>query len=124
MGKLKLSFHPRELLFSFLIFSLPLSLSLEMNYGLTVVGYADEALCIICCAYLAYSMFRRGIRGADLALIVLLIILTALGFLGNYFSRVITDWFPIAVDAICLLKILDLYVYLKCNVLIIIVFII
>ena len=113
MGKLKLSFHPRELLFSFLIFSLPLSLSLEMNYGLTVVGYADEALCIICCAYLAYSMFRRGIRGADLALIVLLIILTALGFLGNYFSRVITDWFPIAVDAICLLKIFVPFIIFK-----------
>lgn len=113
MGKLKLSFHPRELLFSFLIFSLPLSLSLEMNYGLTVVGYADEVLCIICCAYLAYSMFRRGIRGADLALIVLLIILTALGFLGNYFSRVITDWFPIAVDAICLLKIFVPFIIFK-----------
>ena len=54
-----------------------------------------------------------GIRGADLALIVLLIILTALGFLGNYFSRVITDWFPIAVDAICLLKIFVPFIIFK-----------
>lgn len=104
MNNLKFSIYPRELLFSLFIIMLPLSLILEMEYKVSWAAYTDEVLCIICIMYLLYSAFKRGIKGTDLALTIILLLLTILGLISNAVSRVMTDWFPIIVDVICLLK--------------------
>lgn len=106
--KLRFSIYPRELLFAFFIFMLPLSLAVEMNFSGSVASYfayTDEVLCILCSIYLAYFMFKHKIKGTNFVTLVILIILILLGFLSNIVSGVINDWFPIIVDAICLAKI-------------------
>ncbi len=103
-NKLTFSLYPRELLFSFFIIMLPLSLITEMTYGITWTAYTDEVLCIICGLYILYVSFKRGIKGTDFALIIILMILTIWGLISNAYSKVITDIFPIIVDVICLLK--------------------
>ncbi len=104
MNNLRFSLYPRELLFSFFIVMLPVSLVLEMTFGVPLVAYTDEVLCIICILYVAYSAFKHGIKGTDMALLVILAICTVWGLIGNAVSKLITDWFPVAVDVVCLLK--------------------
>lgn len=113
MKSLKFKIYPRELLFTFFLILLPLSLMLEMKFGISVVAYSDEVLCIVCSLYILYSAFKRGIKGTDLALLIILLLCTAWGLISNAASRVITDWFPIIVDAICLLKIFVPFIIFK-----------
>ncbi len=110
---LRFSLYPRELLFSFFIVMLPLSLYTEMTLGIGFTAYTDEILCIICGLYLIYLSFKRGIKGTDLVLIILLIICTLISLTGNLLYKVITDWFPVAVDVICLFKMFFVYIIYK-----------
>lgn len=116
MKSLKFKIYPREFLFTFFLIMLPLSLSLELSFPnspIAYIAYTDEILCIVCSFYVLYSAFKRGIKGTDLALLIILLLCTAWGLVGNAVSKVITDWFPIVVDAICLLKIFVPFIIFK-----------
>lgn len=116
MKRLVFKFYPRELLFSILLVLIPVSSILESNFPDSFVsntGYIDEVLCVICSLYILYLSFKKGIKGIDLALLIILLICTAWGFLCNIVSKVNTDWFPIVVDAICLLKIFVPFIMFK-----------
>lgn len=56
---------------------------------------------------------KKGIKGRDILIILLTVILALLTLIGNYFSKVITDWFPIAVDMLCLFKMFIPFVVYK-----------
>lgn len=103
-NRLSFKIYPRELLFSIFLVMLPISLIIEMNVGTGLISYTDEALGIICIIYTAYFSMKRGIKGNDLLIIFLSVILSLSTIIGNYISKVLTDWFPIAVDLLCLLK--------------------
>lgn len=104
--KFNLSFHPFLFLVAFLFVLLPFSLMAEARFGWTVFAYVDEIICILCVLYYVY-FFLTNIRFKvyELTFIVILLGLTLLGFAGNIQSKIINDWFPVVVDAICLLKI-------------------
>lgn len=112
-NRLKLKIYPRELLFSLFAFMLPFSLYVENNFGISWIGYTDEVLCIICIVYIMYFSFKRGIRGSDLALIIMLIICSIVTFLGNTVSGISKDWFSIAVDFIALAKMFTVFIVYK-----------
>lgn len=112
-NRLKLKIYPRELLFSLFAFMLPFSLYVENNLGISWIGYTDEVLCIICIVYIMYFSFKRGIRGSDLALIIMLIICSIVTFLGNTVSGISKDWFSIAVDFIALAKMFTVFIVYK-----------
>lgn len=112
-NKLKLKLYPRELLFSVFAFLLPFSLYAERNLYIPWAGYVDEALCIICIVYIIYFSFKRGIRGSDLALLVMLIICSIITFLGNVVSGVTKDLFSILVDFIALAKMFTVFIVYK-----------
>lgn len=91
---------------AFAIALIPFALMAEMKFGWTVFAYVDEIICILCVLYYVY-FFLTNIRFKvyELAFVVILLGLTLLGFAGNIQSKIINDWFPVIVDAICLLKI-------------------
>lgn len=103
----------RELIFSIFLFMLPLSLFLETKTDLAVISYVDEALCILCVFYTIIFSLRRGIKGTDLALIIFLIICSVIGLLGNMKQKLMTDFMPIAVDLICLVKVFIVFLVYK-----------
>lgn len=111
--RFKLKLYPRELLFSIFAFLLPFSLYAETNLHISWIGYTDEALCIICIVYIVYFSFKRGIRGSDLALLIMLIICSIITFLGNVVSGVSKDWFSIMVDFIALAKMFTVFIVYK-----------
>lgn len=96
--------YPRELLFSIFLVILPISLIIEMNYKTGLISYTDEILGVICILYTAYFSMKKGIKDNDLLVIILTTILCLITVVGNYFSKIISDWFPIAVDLLCVLK--------------------
>ena len=104
MDRLKFKLYPRELVFSLFIIMLPASLAIEKNFHWEFAAYTDEILCILCGFYIILLAFKRGIKGSDFALIVLLIICIVWGLIGNAVSRLITDTIPILIDVICLAK--------------------
>lgn len=106
--KLRFSIYPREMLFAFFLFALPLSLFIEMNFSVGVLSYfayTDEVLCIICALYTVYFTVKHGIKGTNLAVLALLIVLILWGFLCNITSGIASSWFAVIVDAVCLAKI-------------------
>lgn len=112
-NRLKLKLYPRELLFSIFAFLLPFSLYAETNLHISWIGYVDEALCIICIAYIMYFSFKRGIKGSDLALLIMLIICSIITFIGNVISGISKDWFSIMVDFIALAKMFTVFIVYK-----------
>lgn len=113
MNKFKLTLYPRELLFSFFLLMLPISLILEMNTDIGLVGYTDEVLCIICSLYTLYFTFKRGIKSTDLLIIILLVVLSAYTLIGNLYSKVVLTPMPIIVDLICLAKMFTAFIVYK-----------
>ncbi|MGN1328129.1 MAG: hypothetical protein ACI4V4_00345 [Eubacterium sp.] len=113
MDRFKFKIYPRELLFSFFLIMLPASLLLEMNFNISIAAYTDEILCIICILYLLYLSFKKGIKGNDLTFIIILMLCTVWGLIGNAFSKLITNWFPIIVDVLCLFKMFATYLIYK-----------
>lgn len=113
MKKFKFSLYPRELLFAFFALMLPISLAIEMNFSSGFISYADEILCIICTIYILYFSLKKGIRGNDLLLLILLIILSAYTLIGNFVSKVTTSFMPIAVDLVCLAKMFTPFIAYK-----------
>ena len=103
----------RELIFSIFLFLLPLSLYLENATHIGAVSYVDEILAVICVLYITIFSIRRGIKGLDLALIVLLIIISAWGVLCNFEVGYMTKFMPIAVDLICLVKVFIVFLVYK-----------
>ncbi|MBR0411941.1 MAG: hypothetical protein IJI47_00020 [Eubacterium sp.] len=103
--KLKLSLHYTELFYVLFAYMLPVALILENTLGVGFVGYTDEILAVVCLFYIIYMALRSRITGKDLFITIFLAALIFLTFIGNYISRVTTAWFPIMVDAVCLLKI-------------------
>lgn len=106
--KLRFTIHPRELLFAFFLFMLPFSVIFETGYygsNIAYLAYTDEVLCIVCAIYTVYFIFKNGIKGTNLAILGVLIVLILWGMYCNIYSGVIKSWFPIIVDAVCLAKI-------------------
>lgn len=108
-----LKLYPKELFFAAILVILPTSLALEMNFNTHFIGYSDEFLCIICSIYVIYLAIKKRIRNEDYLLVVLTVICTIIGLIGNIRSRVITNWFPVAVDVICLAKIFFPFIIYK-----------
>ena len=112
-NRLKLKLYPRELLFSVFAFLLPFSLYAENNLQISWIGYTDEALCLICIAYILYFSFKRGIRGSDLALLIMLIVCSIIAFLGNVVSGIARDLISTIVDFIALAKMFTVFIVYK-----------
>lgn len=105
---LKISF--RELIFAIFLFLLPFSLFLETVTTIDAVSYIDEFLCIICVLYTIVISFKWGIKGLDLALIAILFLCVVIGLFGNMKNKIMTDFMPIAVDVISLVKVFIVFV--------------
>lgn len=108
MNNGKIVLRPRELFFAAFIFLFPLQLYLEVHYHLQFIAYTDEILCIISMLYLLYYqlIYKKGFVGKELVFIILVLVLSVIGFAGNLFSKVTDAVFPILVDFIALGKIL------------------
>ena len=113
MKTIKFSLYPRELLFALFALMLPISLIVEMNFSAGLISYVDEVLCIVCTIYIVYFSLKKGIKGNDLLLLVLLIILSLYTLIGNAVSKVTTEFMPIAVDLVCLAKIFTPFIVYK-----------
>lgn len=111
--KLQFKISPREFIFAFFIILLPFSLFAEKKLGLTIIGYSDETLCIICILYILYFSFKKGIKGIDLTMLILLIVCSVITLCGNLINKLITNWFPIIVDLVCLAKIFTVFIVYK-----------
>ena len=110
---LKFKLSLREFIFALFLFLLPFSLFAENWLGLSIFAYCDETLCIICVIYTILFAFKKGIKGTDLTIIILLIICSAITLCGNLINKLITDWFPVAVDLVCLAKMFTTFIVYK-----------
>lgn len=111
--KIRIRFYPRELLFAGLIMLLPVSLVLELRLGISGTGYIDEFLGIVATAYIVLIGVMRGMSRKDAVIIAMTFICVILGLIGNFKERLITNWFPVAVDVLCLLKVVMPYLVMK-----------
>lgn len=111
--KLTFKLSLRELIFAFFIVLLPFSLFAEKKLGLSFFAYSDEILCIICILYTLYFSFKKGIKGIDLTMLILLIVCSVITLCGNLINKLITNWFPIIVDLVCLAKIFTVFIVYK-----------
>ena len=111
--KLTFKLSLRELIFAFFIVLLPFSLFAEYHTSWNEIAYCDEILCIICIIYTLYFSFKKGIKGNDLTLLILLIVCSLITFVGNFVSKLITSPLPIIVDFICLVKIFIVFIVYK-----------
>ena len=100
----KIIIRPRELICAIFIFLMPLSLYLEINFRVPLVAYSDEILCVISILFILYYSLFHSLKGKSLVFLLLIVIVTVIGFAGNLFSEVITNYFPILIDAIAFLK--------------------
>lgn len=105
MNELKIKFNPLYLLIVIFTVLLPISLFVETNYRTTLLTYTDEVLTILSAIYIIYTSFKKKIRGIDLALLITFVIMCFLTLLGNVFSRVVTNKFPILLDILALSKV-------------------
>ena len=103
----------RELIFSIFIILLPFSLYSDYNLHIDLFSYIDEFLCVICIIYTIFFSIKKGIKGNELILIILLVICSALGFAGNLYSKLLNEPIPILVDFICLAKIFVTFIVYK-----------
>ncbi len=110
---LKLKIAPREFIFSLFLILLPFSLFADYHIDIPALSYIDETLCLICIAYTLYFSFKKGIKGTDLTLLILMIICSVLGFVGNLIYKLINQPLPILVDFICLAKIFVTFIVYK-----------
>ena len=85
--KLTFKLSLRELIFAFFIVLLPFSLFAEYHTSWNEIAYCDEILCIICIIYTLYFSFKKGIKGNDLTLLILLIVCSLITFVGNFVSK-------------------------------------
>lgn len=111
--KLTFKLSLRELIFAFFIVLLPFSLFAEKKLDLSFFAYSDEILCIICILYTLYFSFKKGIKGIDLTMLILLIVCSVITLCGNLINKLITNWFPIIVDLVCLAKIFTVFIVYK-----------
>lgn len=111
--KLTFKLSLRELIFAFFIVLLPFSLFAEYHTSWNEIAYCDEILCIICIIYTLYFSFKKGIKGNDLTLLILLIVCSLITFVGNFVNKLITSPLPIIVDFICLVKIFIVFIVYK-----------
>lgn len=111
--KLTFKLSLRELIFAFFIVLLPFSLFAEYHTNWNEIAYCDEILCIICIIYTLYFSFKKGIKGNDLTLLILLIVCSLITFVGNFVNKLITAPLPIIVDFICLVKIFIVFIVYK-----------
>ncbi len=105
MNDLKIKFNPLYLLIAIFAVLLPISLYVENNIAITLISYTDEVLTILSALYIIYTSFKKKIRGTDLALLIMFVIMCFLTLLGNVFSRVITNKYPILLDLLALSKV-------------------
>lgn len=110
---LKFKISPREFIFSLFLILLPFSLYADYHINIPALSYVDETLCIICIVYTLYFSFKKGIKGTDLTLLILMIICSAFGFIGNFIYKLISQPMPILVDFICLVKIFVTFIVYK-----------
>ena len=110
---LKFKISPREFIFSLFLILLPFSLYADYHINIPALSYVDETLCIICIVYTLYFSFKKGIKGTDLTLLILMIICSAFGFIGNFIYKLISQPMPILVDFICLAKIFVTFIVYK-----------
>lgn len=105
-SKISILINPMMFIVAFLIALLPFSLFAEMKLGISFLAYTDEIICVICIVYYAlYFISNTKFNRNELITLLLVLSITLLGLVSNVASRVISNWFPIIVDAICLLKI-------------------
>lgn len=111
--KSTITLNPRALLFSTLLVLMPFSLFMETHTKFTQIAYIDEILCIICIGYLLYLPFKLGLKSTDVMMIVLMVIIMAIGLLGNIAYKIIPNWFNILVDVLCLAKVILPFIVFK-----------
>lgn len=111
--KIRISFYPRELLFAGLLLLLPISLIMEKRFSMGGIGYTDEVLGIIATVYIVIIGIMRGMSKKDAIIIAMVSLCAIIALIGNFKNKLISNWFPIAVDALCLLKVFMPYLVMK-----------
>lgn len=96
---MKIRINKKTWLLSFIIIFLPLSLSLESKLRMNYVGYADEIFALLMLLYLFRLATKRKLEAADAKMLGILVIFTLIGLVSNYFSKLISNLFLIALDA-------------------------
>lgn len=104
---------PRLLLYSIIALALPFSLYAEKNLNIPLIGYTDETIGVLCFIIFFYYLLKGKLKGSDIAIFVFTTITAIFGLIGNYTYRLIGDWFPVAVDTVCLYKIFMPFIVYK-----------
>lgn len=104
---------PRLLFFSILALALPFSLFAEKNLNIPLIGYTDEAIGVLCFVLFFYYLLKGKLKGSDIAIFVFTTITAIIGLIGNYTFKLVEDWFPVAVDTVCLYKIFMPFIVFK-----------
>ncbi len=108
-----ITIEPKLLLVAFLMLLLPFSLFAEVNLNISFSSYVDEALGLISMIYIFVLLLRNKLDISDILVFVFTTVVAVIGLVGNYTNRLITSWFPIAVDTLCLYKIFCPFIVIK-----------
>ncbi len=111
--KSRFKISPRLLFFAIVAFSLPFSLYAEMNLDIPGIGYTDEVVGVGCFLLFIFYLLKGKLHPTDIAIFVFTTLVAIMGLIGNYTYRIIGDWFPVAVDTVCLYKIFMPFVVFK-----------
>ncbi len=89
----------RIIIVTFVLIYLPISLTLEKFFLKDFWGYGDEIFAL-CMFFYLFTLFIKGkILKKDLNILILLILLTLLGLISNWNSKLIDNSFAITIDA-------------------------
>lgn len=75
-----------------------------------VFSYYDEIIGAVSLVYIIWQIIRGRINRTDGMIVGLLLIITIIGIFSNLSSRLINDWFAIAVDVLWLWKMYACYI--------------
>lgn len=110
---IKLQIHPLQMLVAFLLIMLPVSLVLEVRFGIGGVNYFDEIIGILSIVCIVITAITTQLKRYDIFITVMVSLCAIIGVAGNLAYNLIDDWFPIAVDALCLFKVFLPFVVMK-----------
>lgn len=104
---------PRLLFFAIVAVLLPFSLYAEKNLNIPGIGYIDEGVGALSIILFFYYLLKGKLHPLDIGVFVFTTLTAAVGLIGNYSYRLIDNWFPIAVDMLCLYKIFMPFIVFK-----------
>ena len=102
---MKLTLHPKELIFAIFLFIIAFSFYSDNGLHVPLVTYMDEALGIIASVYMAWYALKHNLGNIDFPVIVLTIICCLIGIFGNVQNQLIEKPFPVIVDIVCYVKV-------------------